>query len=466
MTQEVPVENRPENRNADASPDRLPPDTIEGFAQRVRDLFTATRMSTKQFQRLHGFPDGFVSKCQNGKQAPPIEFVMTLIDEAKIRGGLRDEAADQYLREYGQLLRALDNDGRGHHLHRTWFAQYELTMSAMRHEQELLEVLEENRRLEVEAASTTSKERKAVIQAQIQELAVRQRNAIAQRDAVLQELADLRQTSPEMGADAPQATADSQPMGAGLHTSQRPTALQDAPSPVPHPADGGAHAPRVLTASDEHAHRWQMARFLVGAFVVLVLGIMAISRFTDKDDRTAATPGDTSTQDGPKGGEQQPATTPASEAPSTARTPSSTPTAAKPLKLGDLNFTGDNWVQGSWSLDGRPYPKSIAWASPCSNEQRIMFKLPDPYQRFTAVVGLGGEADAQDRDYPANFNLWADFDGDGQGDPDELVASPGVMYDKPANIDVDIKGATQLILKIRVTSCGGTPLVWGSPEVR
>ncbi|MGV9571263.1 NPCBM/NEW2 domain-containing protein [Streptomyces nigra] len=430
------------------------PDTIEGFALRVRLLFGKTGMSTDEFQHAHGFPDAAVSKYQTGTNVPPLRFVLTLLEEAKLRAGLRDEAADQFLRDYGQLLRRLDDNGRGHHVRRSWLREYELAMEAMRDERQLRDIAEERRQLaEEEAAPSTSEERKALIQAAAQELVVRQQSLIARRATVLKELAALRQSYTK--TEAPPLGAPAGPQYAPPH--------QYAPHPDQHVGGLGAPAAPMSLPPGEHAHRLSLARFAIGAVVVLVLGGYAINQFAGKGD-TAAPPASSSSHDSSQDN-GQPAPSTSSPEPSVSKpTRSSTPSPLKPLAVGGLNFTGDNWDQGTWTLNGQKHEKSIAWGRPCDGEEYVVISLPRAYQHFSAVVGVDEVKDG-DHEYTTRFDLWADLDEDGEADSSEIAASRGVTFDNPATIKADIRGASQIILRIETADCISPPLVWGSPQV-
>ncbi|MFB7575674.1 NPCBM/NEW2 domain-containing protein [Streptomyces sp. NPDC056165] len=164
---------------------------------------------------------------------------------------------------------------------------------------------------------------------------------------------------------------------------------------------------------------------------------------------------------------------PASSEPSTQQpedykpTPARTQAPPKPLAVGDLNFTGANWVQGTWTLNGRKYEKSLAWVQACGrNAQQVVIRLPRAYQHFTAEVGFAKGEDGQ-HDYKVDFDLYADRNEDGRPDDNELVASRGVTFDHPAILTTDdLRGASQIILAISVgPDCVAPPLVWGSPQV-
>ncbi|WP_268254622.1 NPCBM/NEW2 domain-containing protein [Streptomyces griseomycini] len=134
--------------------------------------------------------------------------------------------------------------------------------------------------------------------------------------------------------------------------------------------------------------------------------------------------------------------------------------------MADLNFTGDNWVQGAWTLGGRKYEKSLAWVNACNEEESVVISLPDAYHRFTAQVGLNEPSDDRDHEGVTDFDVYADLNMDKRADSDELVASKGVTFDKPGAIETnDLQGARQIILAAHTDSCGGTPLVWGNPKV-
>lgn len=145
----------------------------------------------------------------------------------------------------------------------------------------------------------------------------------------------------------------------------------------------------------------------------------------------------------------------------------SSPSPLKPQAVGDLNFTGASWVQGTWSLGGRKYAKSLAWPGPCDRDSQVVIQLPGEYQRFTATVGFDEDTNVMGlyRDEPATFEVFADRDADGERDLGEEVASRGAMWDTPATIDAPLRGAEQIILRIDTGACDGR-LVWGTPEVR
>lgn len=146
-------------------------------------------------------------------------------------------------------------------------------------------------------------------------------------------------------------------------------------------------------------------------------------------------------------------------------TPTSTQADAKPLAVGELNFTGDNWVQGTWTLKGRKYEKSLAWVQACNGQEEVVIQLPRAYQHFTAEVGFAEGEDGR-HEYTTDFDLWADRNQDGESDSNELIASRGATFDKSATISADdLRGASQIILAIRTDDCIAPPLVWGSPQV-
>ncbi|MFF4902849.1 hypothetical protein [Streptomyces sp. NPDC001068] len=346
------MENRPGNRDGDLLPEMLDPDTIEGFAQRVRRLFAMTGMSTNQFQRLHNFPDASVSKYQNGTNVPPLRFVLALLDEAKLRGKLRDEAAEQDLRDYGRLLRRLNEDGRGHPKRREFLREYELAMEARRDEQQILEMAEEGQQLaEEEASPSTSAERKALIRAELQQLAVRQQSLIARRDAVLSELAVLRQSYAEAEEPSP-----------GVPVAPQYAPDQYAPHPDQQVGGLGAHAgPRSLPPGG-HAHRSSLARFAIGAAVVLVLGVYGINKFAGMSGDGSDAKGTASTAPS----QTSSASSAQSSSASPAQTSSGSPTTnASPIAAGwrevyrDRTFTmpmpgGDNCQRDLFDLDADP----------------------------------------------------------------------------------------------------------------
>lgn len=427
------------------------PDTKEGFALRLRRLFEQTGLSTNQFERLHGLADSTVSKYQTGKNVPSVEFVLALLEEAKVRAGLSDAVADQYWQDYGALLHRLDDNGSGHYIYRLLFGEFTRVTEESRLKQELHDLAEAKRRLEQEEADeSTPDERRAVLRAQAQQLAVRLNAAIASRDSIIQELSELREERRRSGLsdEAPRYA----PPPAGLPGDHAPQALGSLATTAGAP---GGHAPRSRS----------LASLLTAAVVVLALGGFAIYRVTAQDDSgTNAAPG---------GAAQTPSAEPPSQSaetttPSTSPTPSPSAEQSEPLAIGDLNFTGHSWVQGSWTIDGREYPGSLAWEKPCDTSQKVVIALPEPYERFTAVVGMDQEnLQGANRDTLARFTVWADRDGDGRGDLDEEVASRGVTWDKSATIDAPLHGVEQVVLGIDTEYCTGTPpLVWGSPKVR
>ncbi|MGV9915544.1 hypothetical protein [Nocardia sp. NPDC003354] len=443
-------------------------DTREGFALRVRRLFEQLPLSTNQFERRHGLADSTVSKFQTGKNVPSVKFILALLEEAKVNAVLNDAVAEQYWQDYGALLQRLDDNGRGHNTHRLMYANFKGETEAARARQELLDIAEEKQRLEVEAADeSTPDERKAVLRVQAQQLAARQAAAIEHRDAVLRELAEVVEESRRHGLsdEAPRYA----PPPSGLPGGHAPQALgsHDTAAGLP-----GGHAPQAPAglapasgAPGSPAPRSRsLASLLTAAVVVLALGGFAIYRLTAQDDSGAnAAPG---------GAAQTPSAEPPSQSaettPSVSPTPSPSAEQSEPLAIGDLNFTGNSWVQGTWTIDEREYPASLAWEKPCATNQEVVIALPKPYKQLTAVVGMDHEnVQNANRDVLATFTVWADRDGDGISDLDEEVASRGVTWDKSATIEAPLHGVEQVILGIDTNYCSGTPtLVWGSPKVR
>jgi NPCBM/NEW2 domain len=155
--------------------------------------------------------------------------------------------------------------------------------------------------------------------------------------------------------------------------------------------------------------------------------------------------------------------------PTTAPTsPASEDASAGPPKyIADLNTTGANWAQGTWSLGGTPYAHSLAWTFPCNDgTQYIEVGLPTGYQHFSATVGVDDAAPSDNTGETVGFEVYVDANNDGTPNPSELVGSRGGIWKSPGRIDAPLNGATSLILLIRTPQdCVTGPVVWGSPEV-
>ncbi|MFE5969113.1 NPCBM/NEW2 domain-containing protein [Streptomyces sp. NPDC056463] len=245
-----------------------------------------------------------------------------------------------------------------------------------------------------------------------------------------------------------------------------PPVPPDSGPPTPPPPPSRLRRIRNWFAALSETGKVSVVAALIGSLLGGIFGLInvAIPLVINKGD-----------DDKPKATPTAPTTTAPTSAPPSDSTPSekpsdgtpAEPSSAPPGALAGMNFTGDSWSRGTWLLGGTTYPHSLGWESSCSGHQRVVVPLPGAYQRFTATVGMDDDTIAFNSDvYPAQFDVWADRNGDGLGDKKELIASRTTEWDGPASIDAPLNGAKQLILQIKIPQCSGTTLLWGNPQVR
>ncbi|UUU22915.1 NPCBM/NEW2 domain-containing protein [Streptomyces sp. DSM 40750] len=443
-------------------------DTREGFAQLLRLLFARAGRSTNDFEAAHGFKDGTVSKHQTGKTVPPLAFVEALLNDVRMRNGLTDDAEHEILNAYGRLLRRLNQDGTAHNLHKVMLQLYECktalrtltgAISATLHE--LVGVQEELSRIREaqQAGESADRGRKEELDTRHQQLAARQSELVAQREATVGDLNTYEQQYRQL------AERD------GSYPFRTSHAL------------GGDHVPPALPAVGDHAPRPPRGRSpltqVLVATVVLVLGIFLIHRLTEPDPGTTTDgrgdPANTA------GRNESPGTTPPtragaggppadSDTPGPTESPGEAPASrppASPRYLADLNATGDAWAQGTWYLGGTRHDHSLAWTRPCNDgEQWVVFALPGSYRRLTATVGVSDYANDIDKGETAHFRVYADANHDGEPQGSEQISSRAALYGKPGRIDAQLQGATQIILLTESPQdCLLSPAVWGDPRV-
>ncbi|MGW0079944.1 NPCBM/NEW2 domain-containing protein [Streptomyces cellulosae] len=433
----------------------------QAFKKMLREQFEMLRasgMSQNQFAKKYGYTSGRVSNMHranaDGTYFPRSSMLDELCRELAERCNVQDAALFVLRQRHRETLEALCAVDQPHHIHLTMLT--ELRMA---------EVV-------AELAAKVSSDQLALS------------HAIAERDALHEDRDDQRQRAHALTAQIEQLQRDLATAKAG---KQQAVFLRDRasekldrllPDRVPNGADpsaelGAFHGQHPLVSAQyRQPAKRDPSRVFVwvgavgGAFVaVFVAGIFFAPLINDK-----ASSDDNGRSSG-KATDVPPPSTPSrepSDQQSTGETASpNTPTSApKPLQVGTLNFTGDNWVQGSWTLGGKKYEKSLAWVNACDSERSVVISLPDAYHRFTAQVGLDEPSNDRDHEYVTDFDVYADLNQDKKADSDEKVASRGVTFDKPATIDTDnLQGARQIILTINTHNCGGTPLVWGNPKV-
>ncbi|MDF5751908.1 NPCBM/NEW2 domain-containing protein [Spongiactinospora sp. TRM90649] len=135
------------------------------------------------------------------------------------------------------------------------------------------------------------------------------------------------------------------------------------------------------------------------------------------------------------------------------------------LALTSLNSTGDALVQGTWTLAGKKYPKSLSTSDVCGNDSTVVYQLPRPYQALTATVGLDDEGGRRDAGDAVKFEVYVDLDDDLEADENEQVTVVAAEYRKPGRIKAPLKGASTVMLRVSSGSCVLSPAVWGAPAV-
>ncbi|MER6274638.1 NPCBM/NEW2 domain-containing protein [Streptomyces sp900105755] len=420
-------------------------------------------LTQNQFATKYGYTSGQVSNTHREKADdryfPRVKLIDVLCTELSERCHVQEGALVALRRLHQETLEALCAVPKPHHAHVLRLTELRnaeritaITYKIGSDQLLLAQLIEERNSLRQDRDD--QRERARTLQHQIDELteelnslAADNRDCLLRRDGASVELDQLESSDPSMS----QANAADLGVFHGKHPSASPAA------PLVLPPASERRRPKHLP--------WIGAVVAVPLLVFAGVGIDHL--FGNEGTSTGGTNGKGTSGTSPS---QQPSPTPSAQPPRS-DTPKPTTTSKqappKPLAVGGLNFTGDNWVKGTWSLQGRKYPDSLGWVGSCNDHQQVVIPLPRSYQRFSATVGLDdGTIDDLDRSYPVSFNVWADLNKDGKGDDRELIASPGATYDKPATINAPLKGVTQLILQIETSSCGQTTLVWGSPEVR
>ncbi|MFF4796257.1 hypothetical protein ACFY2M_42955 [Streptomyces sp. NPDC001276] len=427
---------------------------LSAFKTMVRNLVERTGLSTNEFERMHNFGDGKVSTWATAKRTgpniPPLRFVEDLAIEAQERGGLQDEAAVLFQQQYGELLKMYCARKVPHNTHRQMLAEYQDTMLIR----------------ELNTAMNAAHNTMVRIAAELETLREDRDGERQRRLALQQQLAALRAENDRWAADKHAALVRRDRVRAelaGYERGQQPDVRHEPAVDL-----GGSHAHHLQTApalAPGTLKRFPASIKVAGATaaaVVLVFAGIGMGQVFGKNTPSGTSEGKGTTTTSPP---QTPSPEPSTQQPADEATPTRTQAAPKPLAVGDLNFTGANWVQGTWTLNGRKYGKSLAWVQPCAGSENVVIRLPRASQHFTAEVGFA-EGEGGEHKYTAQFDVWADRDGDGHGGSDELVSSRGVTFDKPATLAIDdLRGASQIILSIHTSDCIAAPLVWGSPQV-
>lgn len=438
---------------------------LKEWLSRYLGMLREAGLSQNQFAVKYGYGSSQVSNAHrekaDGKYFPRAKMIDALCTELSERCDVQEGALAALRRLHREALEALCTVPNPHHTHVLMLTElhaaeriasiaYQVGSDQLR----MTQLIEERDSLRQDRDD--QRERARSLQVQIDELtrklsalADEKRDCLSRRDGASAELDRLVPSD----RSAP----------AGIHVDLG-VFHEEHPSISPAVPVGqlpaGAHHTAVRVPAGLKA-----AGAAVAAVLLLFAGVGIAQMFGGENTPADTTNGKGATSASPS---PKPSPTPSARQSDTPTPPATTtPTPQEPLAVGSLNFTGANWAQGTWSLSGRNYPKSLAWVRSCDDDESVLIPLPRAYSRFSATVGVDDEsADAYDRDRPVDFDLWADLDGDGIGDRNELVASRGATAGKPATIDVDIRGATQLILQIEVSHCSLTTLVWGSPEVR
>lgn len=102
------------------------------FKDKVRDLVKETGLSGNALGKKIGLPDGKVSlwstPSRNQPNLPPLDFVEALLREAQERGNVQADAANAFVREYGELLALYCARKKPHSVHVAMLAEYKSTM--------------------------------------------------------------------------------------------------------------------------------------------------------------------------------------------------------------------------------------------------------------------------------------------------------------------------------------------------
>ncbi|MGH3570045.1 MAG: NPCBM/NEW2 domain-containing protein, partial [Pseudonocardia sp.] len=143
------------------------------------------------------------------------------------------------------------------------------------------------------------------------------------------------------------------------------------------------------------------------------------------------------------------------------------PPTGEPVYLADpvLSPRGTALSTGSWTILDKEYPQSLAMIDLYCDPVSVTYELDHPYQRFITDVGIADTIRAQDRNEVVSFTVYADRNNDDRYSDEEEVVSRAGSWQRPAAIDVDIRGATGILLTMSPSGCISGETVWATPRL-
>ncbi|MFJ4871423.1 hypothetical protein [Streptomyces sp. NPDC088757] len=266
--------------------------SVGRFAKILKAQFEQTGMSTSQFEAVHGYANGSVTRYSNGQVVPPPQYIEDLLGEVEQRLPLQPGVADQVRSGYGRLLDTLCSADRPHPMHqlmRRLFVAEQAVLTIAAEHAEVLRKLQQYRDGLDMAISDRDAERQRrlkqqIVRAQKEEQAVARRRAstVAQRDTARSELVEYNDGRLKTPARPVRAEPVSDPGGGHVHRPGR----QELPE-----------ANRPMSANPGQGEgRWRFLVVTAAATVVaLVLGLALIlpdrGRSDQAKDGAPTTPG-------------------------------------------------------------------------------------------------------------------------------------------------------------------------------
>lgn len=134
--------------------------------------------------------------------------------------------------------------------------------------------------------------------------------------------------------------------------------------------------------------------------------------------------------------------------------------AQRPVQvyLADLPSIRGNVTGESQTLNGEPYPRSLAWSSRCGGERPVSYEydLGRHYRSLTAMLGIDDQSGNSQRHM--QFEVFLD---------DRSVAQHRLKLGETEPLDLDVAGVLRLRLVLAPVEnpglCGNVVGVWGDP---
>jgi hypothetical protein len=132
-----------------------------------------------------------------------------------------------------------------------------------------------------------------------------------------------------------------------------------------------------------------------------------------------------------------------------------------PIYLTNLTGSGSAWQNGSWSLGGKYYSRSLGVPDPCNGETSVTYRWSGYYSQFIATVGVTDAASPNNQNDPVNFAVYADASETIQ------LGTKSAQYARPAIIDVPLQtGETSITLDANDGGyCEISIAVWGDARI-